>query len=152
MQGIKFNNALYNGNLTHPDFPRNLFIELMNTATSSVEFSFNNIMYKQTDGIAMSSPLGPVLANIFVGYHEAQLFNSISKPCMYQRYVDDTFAIFKTESDSELFFNKLNSLHPSLKFTMEKETDEMLPFLDVKIEKSTNKFLTSVYRKPTFIG
>jgi len=35
---------------------------------------------------------------------------------------------------------------------MEKETDGRLPFLDVKIEKETNKFLTSVYRKPTFIG
>jgi len=71
---------------------------------------------------------------------------------MYQRYVDDTFAIFKTENDSEIFYNKLNLLHPSLKFIMEKETDGTLPFLDVKIEKDTNKFLTSVYRKPTFIG
>jgi len=53
---------------------------------------------------------------------------------------------------SEIFYNKLNLLHPSLKFTMEKETDDTLPFLDVKIEKDTNKFLTSVYRKPTFIG
>jgi len=35
---------------------------------------------------------------------------------------------------------------------MEKETDVTLPYLDVKIEKFTNKFLTSVYRKPTFIG
>jgi len=35
---------------------------------------------------------------------------------------------------------------------MAKETDGTLPFLDVKIEKNTNKFLTSVYRKPTFIG
>jgi len=43
-------------------------------------------------------------------------------------------------------------LHPSLKFTLEKETDGTLPFLDVKIEKDANKFLTPVYRKPTFIG
>jgi len=35
---------------------------------------------------------------------------------------------------------------------MEKETDDLLPYLDVKIEKGINKFLTSVYRKPTFIG
>jgi len=35
---------------------------------------------------------------------------------------------------------------------MEKEMDDTLPFLDVQIEKDTNKFLTSVYRKPTFIG
>jgi len=54
----------------------------MNTATSSVEFSFNNNMYKQTDGITMRSLLGPVLANKFVVYHEFLLFDSTTKPCM----------------------------------------------------------------------
>ena len=46
--------------------PREIFIELMQTATSSVEFSFNDSMYRQTDDVAMGSPLGPALANIFV--------------------------------------------------------------------------------------
>ena len=36
--------------------------------------------------------------------------------------------------------------------TVEKEKDGVLPFLDVKIEKSSNKFLISVYRKPSFTG
>jgi len=35
---------------------------------------------------------------------------------------------------------------------MEKETAGILPFLDVKIEKETNKFLTCVYRKSIFFG
>jgi len=74
----------------------------------------------------MGRLLGSLLANIFVGYHEALLFDWTTKPCMFQRYIDDTFAIFKTESDSEMFYNKLNSLHPSLKFTTEKETDGTL--------------------------
>ena len=43
-------------------------------------------------------------------------------------------------------------MHPSLRFIVEKEKDGILPFLDVKIEKSTNEFLTSVYRRPTFTG
>jgi len=45
-----------------------------------MECSFNNTMYKQTDGIAMGSQLEPVLANIFVGYHKSLLFNSTTKP------------------------------------------------------------------------
>ena len=37
--------ALYNGVRTPPPFPRAVFVELMQTATSSVEFSFNNTMH-----------------------------------------------------------------------------------------------------------
>lgn len=39
----------------------------MYLATEGVKFSFNNIMYAQMNGISMSSSLGPVLVNIFVG-------------------------------------------------------------------------------------
>ena len=39
-----------------------------------------------------------------------------------------------------------------MKFTSEKEESESLAFLDVKIQKSGNKFRTSVYRKPSFTG
>ena len=109
----------------------------METATRSVEFSFNNEMYQQRDGVAMGSPLGPALANIFADFHEERLFDCDQKPCVYFRYVDDTYTIFKTEA---------------LHFTFEKEENNSLPFLDVLVEKSDTGFLTSVYRKPTFSG
>ena len=98
-------NALYDGELTPPPFSRAVFVELMQTATSSVEFSFNNIMHRQIDGVAMGSPLGPSLANIFVGYHEASLFKKVNKPLMYYRYVDDTFAVFNDEDKCNEFFS-----------------------------------------------
>ena len=124
----------------------------MNVATKSVEFSFDNVMYKQTYGVAMGRPLGPALANIFAGYYENKIFTSIEKPLLYTRYVDDTFATFRSEAEAEKIFTALNSLHSALKFTMEKEANQTLPFLDIKIKKENGQFLTSIYRKPTFTG
>ena len=95
--------ALYNDDLKTPPFPREIFVELMQTATSSVEFSFNDTMHRQIDGVAMGSPLGPALANIFVGYYEAELFKKVNKPMVYYRYVDDTFAAFNNEEIAMLF-------------------------------------------------
>ena len=43
-------------------------MELMLIATRGVEIDLNNQIYKQLDGVAMGIPLGPVLANIFVGW------------------------------------------------------------------------------------
>ena len=60
--------------MTPPSMDKGVFIELIKIATTSVEFSFNNKMYKQTDDVAMSSSFGPALANIFVGYHAEKLF------------------------------------------------------------------------------
>jgi len=143
--------ALYNNNvLPKPSCPRDIFVELMQLATSSVEFSFNN-MYRQIDGVAMASPLGPALANIFVGHHEQKLFNVVNRLLAYFRYVDDTFTVFNNEDDCNAFISHLNSLHPSLRFTHEKESNHSLPFLDVLVERRDCEFSTSVYRKPTFI-
>ena len=135
--------ALYNDDSMAPSFPRNIFFELMQLATSSVEFSFNNNMHRQIDGVAMGSPLGPALANIFVGYQEAKLFNIAKRPLVYFRYVDDTFSVFNNEEDCNTFFIHLNSLHPSLRFTYEKESNHSLPFLDVLVERHDSEFLSS---------
>ena len=116
------------------------------------DFSFNNIMHRQIDGVAMGSPLGPCLANIFVGFYESKLFQTTDKPPMYYRYVDDTFVIFHDEKHCDSFLSKLNSLHPALQFTHEKECNLTLPFLDVLVGKTESEFFTAVYRKPTFTG
>ena len=71
---------------------------------------------------------------------------------MYYRYMDDTFVVFNNENQREVFLERLNSLHPSLRFTVEKESHSFLPFLVVLVEKSSSKFITSIYRIPTFTG
>ena len=144
--------TLYDIPDSQPYIPKDVFVELLHSATSTVKFSFDNIIYRQIDGVAMGSPLGPALANIFVGYYEEKLFSEISQPAVYFRYVYDTFVIFQNEKESEEFLVSLNGLHSSLQFTFEKEKNNSLPFLDVHVEHTKGSNETKVYRKPTFTG
>ena len=57
---------LCSGNMNPPNIPKHDFRNLFNIATKESFFTFNNKYYKQVDGTAMGSPLGPVLANIFM--------------------------------------------------------------------------------------
>ena len=143
---------LYHSDIIPPEFNEDTCNELLKLATTNVDFSFNDTMYRQIDGVAMGSPLGPILANIFVGYQEKHLFSKIKKPIMYTRYMDDIFALFHSRDEIDKFLVTLNRMHSSLVFTKEDETNGVLAFLDVNIERSGSSFVTSVYRKPTFKG
>jgi len=45
--------------------PKKKMIYLLNLCTKQVHFTFN-VIYTQTNGVAMGSPLGPIIANIFM--------------------------------------------------------------------------------------
>ena len=57
----------------------------------------------------------------------------------------------KPQRDECDLLHSLNSLHPSLRYAFKKESNLALLFLDVLVEKSPSKFITLIYRKPTFI-
>ena len=144
--------ALYRNELVKkPVVPEQLMKKMLLKATTEVEFSFNGILYKQIDGVAMGSPLGPVLANIFVGHCESRVSTDLF-PLLYKRYVDDTFSAFSSERKANEFFELLNGMHDDLTFTMEREKDGLLPFLDVAITRTDTSLSRGVYRKPTFSG
>ena len=134
---------------------RNQLKSLLDFAVKENVFIFDNIVYQQIDGVAMGSPLGPTLANIFLSYHEQRWMHecpSEFKPTYYRRYVDDTFLLFKTQNQIDHFLNYLNSMHESIKFTSEVEKEKSLAYIGLTIERTENKFSTSVYQKPTYTG
>ena len=49
-----------------PSLPRHVLKDLLLFATKKSHFVFDGNYYDQIDGVAMGSPLGPVLANIFM--------------------------------------------------------------------------------------
>ena len=54
-------------------------------------FSFAGNYFKEINGVAMGTKMGPNYANLFVGYIEHQFFNQYNgpKPELYRRYIDD---------------------------------------------------------------
>ena len=133
---------------------KSLFREMLKLSIYDSHFLFNGTLFKQVDGCAMGSPLGPVLANIFMNSLETEFLEScptVFKPMIYKRYVDDTFAAFSNSSQANAFLDFINSKHPNINFTMELENNNSLPFLDVLVSKN-DVVTTSVYRKKTFTG
>ena len=137
------------------NFKKKEFKTLLELATTTSTFLFNNRLYEQVDGVAMGSPCGPTLANIFLCFCEKKWLSDCPiefKPFLYRRYVDDTFLLFKDPSHVQKFLEYLNSKHPNIKFTKEDEQDNALPFLDVLVTRKHNIYETSVFRKKTFTG
>ena len=81
-----------------------------------MHFSFNGVIYRQVDGVAMGSPLGPVLANVFMVELERTLVPQFEDSvALWHRYVDDTFTIIKKGKVEEVL-ERLNSFYDSIKF------------------------------------
>ena len=101
--------------------------------------------------MTMGSSLSPILSNLFMEYFETELLPTITDKT-WLRYVDDVFlSLPDNDNTFNDFINRLNSLHPNIKFKFEWENEQqILPFLDISIHRLANNELTfSVYRKPT---
>ena len=138
--------------VTTPPVTESIFKKLMKLATEGM-FLYKDKLYQQIDGVAMGSPLGPTLANFFLGEIECKLLNKNSPvhPKFYKRYIDDIYCIFDSSQDYRAFHEIINSLHPNLRFTVE-TTEGSLPFLDVEIQLKDDHVETWIYRKSTHTG
>ena len=144
-------NKEHNFNITKTDL-----IELLRVATKNQLFQFKGDLFEQTDGVAMGSPLGPLMANTkkkhFMCNIEKQLEARNKMPAFYKRYVDDTLSTIPNEETASEFLMTLNNSHPSINFTMELEENGRLPFLGMNIIRNGCHLDTKVYRKPTDTG
>lgn len=87
-------------------------------------------------------------------YFESKALESAPlKPKLWKIFVDDAFIIWPYGIDAlEAFKQHLNNLSSSIKFTMELETNESLPFLDILISRNPDdSIFHQVYckKKPT---
>ena len=136
--------------LSRTDFRR-----LLSLSTKGTVFLFNGNYYRQKDGVAMGSPLGPVLANAFLCHYETKWLEECPlsfMPIFYARYVDDIFVLLRSKEHIINLAHYLSSKHRNINFTYEEENNNLLPFLDVNVYRDAGKFSSTVHRKATFSG
>ena len=91
----------------------------------------------------MGSPLAPVLANIFMGFHESKWLNeyNLNKPKFYLRYVDDILAASDNKQDLLNFLNVLNNGHCNINHLTIYKLTIPSPFLMHSFQVSIIKIL-----------
>ena len=120
-------------------------------ATAQTHFLFLGNFYDQIDGEAMGSPFVPVLANLFMGHHEKRSLENydINSDIEFHRiYVDDTFALFKTEQD-------VLSYLPELQYQVYygEGRKRQAPLLRCFLDNNSNEgIMTSAFQKTTYTG
>ena len=75
---------------------------------------FGQKYYSQIDGVAMDSPLGPTLTNIFLCYHETTWLKNCPKyfkPVYYKRYVDHIFVLLEKWEQVSRFVKYMSKRH-----------------------------------------
>ncbi len=127
-------------------------LKLLEMVLHKNNFEFNGQNYLQVGGTAMGTKVAPTYACLFMADLEQKILqNAPSQPALLLRYIDDLFMIHTgTPVELQEFIDYCNSFHPSIKFTHESSTEEVV-FLDtiVKMDHSTGKLYTDLYSKPT---
>ena len=140
-------------NLLDPDalpVPKRDFMKLVSLCLNFGYFCFNGEEFKQVSGLAMGSPLSAVLACLYMETLEEDHFKRIlGESSIWLRYVDDVLVFVPNDTDLDRILNRLNSVETSIQFTIERERDGKLPFLDVMIRRERGALTFSVYKKPS---
>jgi len=123
------------------DFPLDIAKLFRHCLTTSY-FQWQGEFFEQNDGVAMGSPLSPVIANYFMETFEVNALATKETKVLVSirwRYLCSlesrgirTAAIHGT---SKFLIN------PRIQFTMQTEKEGLLPFLDVMVTKKPNETL-----------
>jgi hypothetical protein len=146
-------NVYSNPTIPPPPFDRKLLEKLLTACTMKAPFRHvDGSLYQQIDGVAMGSPLGVCFANFYMCHIENQVLAEMNtRPTTYCRYIDDCYIVTENEEQLDELKQKLEE-RSVLRFTIENSVNNNLNFLDVAIDGSTGRYVTSLHRKTTNPG
>ena len=125
------------------------FCDILNLIFENCFFTYNNNTYKQIRGLPMGSSLSPALADLvlekLISSTMAIVEDSVS---FMSRYVDDLLLIIQ-EDQVDNVLAQFNSFHPNVQFTIERELDKKLNFLELTICRNNDNTLTTTWFRKT---
>ena len=129
--------------------PQDKFLDLVHLVLTTTWYTFNFQFYQQTDGVTMGDPASSTTADMYMqAYEGTAITMALHPPKVWDRFADDVYSILK-RTHLENFFHHINNHHQNIKFTMEKENNGELAFLDTLLKRYNGEIPVLVYRKPT---
>jgi len=126
------------------------FNELVAICLREDRYVFHDKCLKQIKGIAMGNPAAPPFAIIYMDYVEKTIIARNSTIIVWKRYIDDCFVVSSVSPQDTL--RSCNQVNAAIKFTLEEPTNDVLPFLDLKVQLNVSSFTTSLHVKPLHSG
>ena len=110
-------------------------------------FEFDGATYKQTCGVAMGSPLGPLFANTYMLHVDREIM-AMEGVIKYLRYIDDVFIMIRKDIVISKFTERINSINRNINFEIGDHGSKII-FLDMQLYISNNGILEHcIYEKP----
>ena len=132
---------------------REILLEAIKIIMQNNLFKFGDTFWKQKNGTAMGCPPGPSYATIYFGIHELKLLSKFQPFfCLYRRYIDNAFLIWRQNENHSYDQQKWNEFKLKmnnfgiLKWKIEEPTNSVI-FLDMIITIKNNRLLTKIYKK-----
>jgi len=107
----------------------------------------------QNDGLAMGAPTSSIFSEIYLeSLDNQEILQLLNKHNIkvYFRYVDDILIVYdRNTSNIHDVTEDFNNIAPELKFTLEREMNRQINYLDITIQRTQRGPSTNIYRKPT---
>lgn len=135
----------------HTTLKKQSFRRLLELCTfESNFFLYGENYYKQIQGLPMGNPLSGTLATFVLNDFLHDFFKN-RPPKVLCKYVDDMFLVMKRHEINQMMTD-INTRHPTLRFTIERENNNKIAFLDVTVIRENNTLHTNWYRKEIASG
>ena len=152
------------------NIPTEYIVSMLKIILKNNIFEFNGELYSQEEGTSMGPKHSPHYADVFMADVIDPKIKYISEKYeehgidFMKRFLDDILKIFVgTTKKLHMFFDEINKMHPSIKFTMSHTTNsledistkcacpikDIIAFLDTSLQIVDGKIILDLYKKET---